>query len=152
MTKGNHLTELRRAFPEADVSRKQIEFALLATCPELPEALSIGTGFLINHLDFDLLSSVHPQVFRNMLPSLLYGLTHFLEEQDNPVVYAVFKNLIDYPNVEFWDEKFIAKWADMTSEQYDLIEMCLNRCGPALGELNLNRAHSTLSALRQLSA
>lgn len=70
MTKRDYLTELQRAFPKVDVSHQQIEFALLATCPELPEVLSIETGFLSKRFQGKILASFARLIMSRALVSV----------------------------------------------------------------------------------
>ena len=109
--------------------------------------LSSDAAALINIIDFDLVPSLPPELFRKVFPSLLYGALHCLRDKSNPIVYSLFSDLINYSDPTFWGQNFQARWLNQTARQYGLVGSCVEALEPMLGEHDTVRALITLDVL-----
>lgn len=117
----------------------------IATCSSL-DAAAPG---LVNVLEFDIVFSLPPSLFRRVLPNFLFGLVFDLEEEENPILPVVFSDLVNFPDMTYWGDNFIERWCGLNEAQLNLIAVCLDTVKDGLlWDHDYDRAKKTLEALR----
>lgn len=147
-----YLAALKSEFRNTDVTSE--EWHLLTARDDIPScsALDATAPDLVNAMEFDVVFSLPPSLFRRVLPNFLLGLVFDLEEEDNPILPVVFSDLVNFPDATYWGDNFIERWCGLNEEQLTLIETCLGRVKHSLlWDHDYDRAMKTLEALRTLA-
>lgn len=84
----------------------------------------------INEVDPDSPHHLSSADFRYYLPGLLIGCVCYLNNDSNPIAYAVLENLASSNDDKLWDDRFIERWCQYTPQQLHAIRLAVEKIYP----------------------